>query len=311
MNWKYLHLFGLLFIILVAGCAVPRTTAVLPEPRPLVEDYEPILPPSPPEAGNIESYQQQTPSGVITLQEALSLALLQNPTLAAFSYEIRAAEARALQANLYPNPEVGIELENFAGSGSFKGSGEMESTLLLGQSILLGGKRSKAVRAAALEGDLFAWDYEAVRMDVFTDVRLAFLEALAAQQRVELNEELVQLAEQLLQTIKRRVKAGKISPAELSRAQVRLSNQQVDLQLAQQELKAARLKLASTWGGKSVTFTSVSGVLDRLIKLPKLKQLQSLLSQNPDIARYEIALKQRKAVIALEDARRIPDPTLS
>jgi hypothetical protein len=44
------------------------------------------------------------PTGTITLRDALSAALLHHPELQAFSAEVRAREARALQAGLLPNP---------------------------------------------------------------------------------------------------------------------------------------------------------------------------------------------------------------
>src|SRR5262245_55870264 len=57
------------------------------------------------------------PTGTISLRDALAAALLHNPELAAFSSEVRAREARALQAGLLPNPELDTEFEDFAGSG--------------------------------------------------------------------------------------------------------------------------------------------------------------------------------------------------
>jgi len=311
MIWNHLHLYGLIFLFLLGGCAAHRSSARLPEPRPLTDDYDRYLPPAKPEVADTNSYPRENPAGIITLPQALSLALLQNPALTAFSYEIRATEARALQASLYPNSEVGIELENFAGSGAFSGAGEMETTVLLGQSILLGGKRGKAIRAASLESDLAAWDYESARLDVFTEVRQAFVEVVFDQQRVELNQELVRLAEQLLQTIDRRVKAGKVSPAELSRAQVRLSTQRVELERARRELEAARMRLAAAWGSRNAGFIQAAGLLDTLYSIPPQEKLTPLLLQNPDLARFTTELEQRQAVIALEDAQRIPDPTIS
>lgn len=50
-------------------------------------------------------------SSALTLPDALSLALRQNPGLASFSWDIRAAEARKLQAGLRPNPELSLEIE--------------------------------------------------------------------------------------------------------------------------------------------------------------------------------------------------------
>jgi cobalt-zinc-cadmium efflux system outer membrane protein len=56
----------------------------------------------------------------VTLAQAQALALLQNPRLAAFGWEVRAREAQILQAGLLPNPEVDVEVENFAGSGALR-----------------------------------------------------------------------------------------------------------------------------------------------------------------------------------------------
>ena len=59
------------------------------------------------------------PTGVLTLSEALALALIENPELAPFAWRERANEARLLQAKLRPNPELGVEAENLLGTGSF------------------------------------------------------------------------------------------------------------------------------------------------------------------------------------------------
>ncbi|MCK5573681.1 MAG: TolC family protein, partial [Bacteroidetes bacterium] len=218
-----------------------------PEPRPLGTHYETYVAPAEPAQADSITYPRESPTGILTLPRALSLALLHNPELAAFSHEIRAAEARALQATLYPNPELGIELENIGGSGSYSGFKSSETTIGLSQLILLGGKRAKATQAAALKGDLAAWDYEIKRLDVITAVRKAFLDVLAAQQSVSLNEDLVELSDQLVKTISKRVRAGKSSPAEQSRARVMLSATQVELQRSRRELEAARRQLAATW----------------------------------------------------------------
>ncbi|MCC6486333.1 MAG: TolC family protein [Candidatus Hydrogenedentes bacterium] len=52
------------------------------------------------------------PAGVLTLQSAIEAALTRNPRLDAFSWDLRAADARILQAGLRPNPELGIEIED-------------------------------------------------------------------------------------------------------------------------------------------------------------------------------------------------------
>src|SRR5438270_12248469 len=55
-------------------------------------------------------------TGQVTLAQALALTLKQNPELAAFSWDLRSAEARILQARLRPNPEFGVQSEDVAGN---------------------------------------------------------------------------------------------------------------------------------------------------------------------------------------------------
>ena len=51
----------------------------------------------------------------LTLAAALDAALRNHPDLRASAYEVGAAQARIVQAGLAPNPELSLELENFAG----------------------------------------------------------------------------------------------------------------------------------------------------------------------------------------------------
>jgi cobalt-zinc-cadmium efflux system outer membrane protein len=132
---------------------------------------------------------------------------MHNPELAAFTWEVRAMEARTLQAGLAPNPEIGVEFEDFAGSGDLQGINGAEVTVALSQVIELAGKRQKRTRVAALERDLTAWDYEATRLDVLTRVTQAFVAVLSAQERLAVDTELARLAEQVLQGAEARVKA--------------------------------------------------------------------------------------------------------
>jgi cobalt-zinc-cadmium efflux system outer membrane protein len=186
------------------------------------------------------------PVGILRLGQAQALALMQNPKLAAFTWEVRAGEARTLQAGLAPNPEIEVEFEDFAGSGAFQGIDGSEVTLTLSQVIELAGKHPKRTRVAALEQDLAAWDYETARLDVLTQVAQAFVDVLSAQEHLALDMERVRLAEQVLRGAAARVKAGKVSPIEETRARVALSTNRIALGRAQQELTAAKERLAAT-----------------------------------------------------------------
>src|SRR5829696_9684960 len=88
------------------------------------------------------------PTGVLTLREALALALTENPELAPFAWQARANEARVLQAGLRHNPELNLQLEDVAGTGDFSGARQAQTTLQLSQVIELGNKRRARVELA-------------------------------------------------------------------------------------------------------------------------------------------------------------------
>jgi cobalt-zinc-cadmium efflux system outer membrane protein len=263
-------------------------------------------------AGAASSLAKTTePGGDIVLSDALSLALQYNPELAAFSIEVRVAEARTLQAGLRPNPEINIEMENFAGSGALRRFDGAETTIQVGQVIELGGKRPKRRRVASLEGELAGWDYETKRADVLTETSKSFVDVLAAQERVALTWELLGLAEQTADAVSARVQAGKVSPVEETRAGVALSNSRIEHARAQRSLEAARKKLAAAWGSGVPAFERAVGPLDRVSSIPPADLMTQELRGNPDIARWATEKEQRRAASSLQDAIRIPDPTLA
>ena len=84
----------------------------------------------------------------LTLEQALTRSLEQNPGLLAMHSEVRAREAGVLRADRGVNPELSLEAENFAGTGRYAGLEGLETTLGLRQVVELGGKRSLRKRAA-------------------------------------------------------------------------------------------------------------------------------------------------------------------
>ncbi len=341
----------------LSGCTTYQVETRWPEPRPLGEEFATYLAPSldVPERkarrgadslSNTElaraiddtdvRVQTEEPTGDLTLREALSLALLRNPELAAFSWEVRAAEARTLQASLRLNPEVEFEIDEFRfsrggsassttrtiGNGVLEVGRERESgaksgldeaiyTVGLSQVIELAGKRAKRTRVAALKRDLAAWDYETVRLDVLTEVAQTFVDVLGGQESLVLAEETVRVAEQVVDTASARVRAGKVPLLEETRARVELSSSRIEEERARRSLKAARNRLAAIWGAQEATFERVIGNLEEFSRIPSSGQLSHRISQNPDIARWVVEMEQRRAAVELEMARRIPNLTVT
>ena len=274
------------------------------------QEFSTFQPPAKP-TETIEASEIVSVTGVITLRDALALALMHNPELKAFSWDVRVSQARQLQAGLWPNPKLDVEVENVGGTGELSGFDGAETTIQLSQLIELGGKSDKRIKVASLEKELEGLDYEAKRLDVFTEVTKSFIEVLTAQQRLALTQELLQLSEELVDTVAKRVNAGKDSPLEKTKAAVAHSNIRIQHQQAAGNLEFARKQLASTWDGQLPCFESVAGELDSLSPLPAIDQLTLLLSQNPDMARWPLEVDKGRASLELEKARAISDVRLS
>ena len=247
----------------------------------------------------------------ITLARALALTLERSPQLAAFSWDIRAAEARILQAKLLPNPEISWDGEDFTRAGVQSATESMQNTLVLSQLIELGGKRKTRVREAQFDRRAVAWDYQVKRLEVLKSTTLAFIEVLSGQRKVQLAEENVELTERGIPITQKRVEAGKAASVELIRTNTEVATARIELNEATHELEAARVNLAAQWGAKKATFPSVSGNLEQLRPIPSLESLKAKLQANPELAKWTTERERREASLNSARAEAQPDLTVN
>ena len=281
--------------------------------RPLGRDV-PVYQPAPGDPERREPPSFQSPTGTLSLRDAVALALLHNPALAAFAWETRAREARILQAGRPPNPAITTLVQDVGGSTGLTGAADpiqSQVSIELGQLIELGGKRAARQRLAAADRDLAAWDYETARIDVLTEVSRAFTDVLAAQETVALAEETTRLVEQVQQSVGARVVAGVVSPIEETRATVALASVRVESARANRALDAHRARLALLWGSPTPAFTKVLGNL-RAVPPPllPLSQLIARIAQSPELARWAAEMAQREATLVVERSKRVVDVTV-
>lgn len=311
MDGKYLFFLTIAPAVVFSGCAKEFSNNVQPRQSPLGKEYKTYQPPREAREVPLDTLGPVEPNGAIMLPQALSLALMHNPELRAFSWEVRAAEARALQAGLRPNPELEVEVEGVGGTGDRSGFDGAETTIQLSQLIELGDKRAKRVKLTSLEEEISRKDYEAKRLEVFTQVGKAFVETLAAQERLSLSNDMLQLSEELVATVSQRVDAGKDSPLEKTKATVVLANTKVRQQQAQRNLEFARRRLAATWAGASPRFEKAQGRLEPVRPVPQVDELMDLTDGNPDVVRSALTVDKQKTALDLEKAKSVSDVTLN
>lgn len=295
------------------GACGTTPNAGIPDARPLGDTLPSYR--SPERPSDVDTARSLTDSvslsgDTLTLRRALGLALTRNPKLRSFAHEVRAREARALQAGLLEPPTLSLELDEFGGTGDLSGFDNSERRAMLSQPLPLGGDRG--ARRSAAEGyrDLAGWDYETARLDVFTEVTKKYVDLLATQRRVSLTDSLLALTRRFHRSVSEQVEAGEVSPLEEERASILLSNARIARDRAVRERRAARKSLAATWGRTDPSFRAVAGRLDSLAPVPALDSLTHEVQRNPAIARSESELSYRQQVVALEKARAIPDPVL-
>ena len=246
----------------------------------------------------------------ITLAAALARTLRGSPELAAYNFELRAAEARILQAGLRPNPAIALDIENPTGSGAYKSGDQMENTLTLSQLIELGGKRPARVFEAEAGRAVVAWEYQVKRVAVLKTTTIAFIDALSAQRRLELAEEVVKVSGDTVKLTEERVNVGRGNAVESIRAKVAVASARIEVEQARRDIATARGNLAAQWGAKQADFGAVRGDLDQHAGAPSLQNLRQRLLGNPDLARWTAERERREAILAKQQTLARPDITL-
>lgn len=246
----------------------------------------------------------------LTLEDALSRTLAQNLHLAAQNLEIQAREAQLHQAGAVPNPEFNLEAENFAGSRKLSGVDGLETTVGVGQVFELGGKRDARKRLAGSDKKLAEWDFKVAQLNLEAEIRSAFTDVLAAQEKLRILQKGLEINQQILETAKLRHQAGKAPATEEMKARMAYSLTHIDIDRAAQELRSARIKLAAYWSSDPPTFKGAIGDLGATPVLPPLEGLLPRLKSHPELARWDAEVAQHRFAEEAAKSERIPNLSL-
>lgn len=250
-------------------------------------------------------------SGTLTLQQAIDKAIGNAPRLKSAEAALGASRGERMQADALPNPEIGLEAENFTGSGPYSGFDSSEVTLGVSQTIELGGKRGSRQAAAEQGLRLRGFDYEAERLDLIRDVTIAYAEAVAAQEELKLAAEQKELAADLLKEVNERVGAAREPLIQRSKAEITASTSAFAHERAEREFTHAQHTLASLWGGHHETFALDRESLFALTPPKTEAEVETALDANPNLKRWEAEKARSSALLELEKAQSIPDPRIS
>ncbi|HTM54305.1 MAG TPA: TolC family protein [Pirellulales bacterium] len=264
-------------------------------PMNMTAQIRPIPEPIPP--GRAE------PDTGITLEDVTNLALANNPQIREAAGKAAAARAQALQASLYPNPTFGQASPQLAGNQT-QYNGYIIQDIVTKNKI---GLDTAAAERAAREAELAL---VRARFDVLTRVRQSFYTALVAQQRVEVLERMVKIAETSLDISQRLLKAEVGTRGDVLLLQIEYSRSSAELQNAITLAETSRRQLAASTGLFDMAIPRVQGdVRQALPEYEVIAVQQGVISRNALVrsAQIEIARNQ----ILLRRAQVEPFPNIN
>ncbi len=247
-----------------------------------------------------------TDSPAINLHEAISKTFEHNPTLRAFSYQLKAQAGRELHSSLKASPEVSFMVEDVLGTGVFEGSDNAKVSL--GISWVLEGEARQGHMDVARAGTLsLTAESDINRLDAAAETASLYLTCLANQSRLINAAKTVNLAEETVLAVKKRVAAGKTPEAELSRAQVEVARRQLEHEDIEHELSSAIHRLAAQWGDIDPRFTRVAGNVSTLPATTSFEVLKTRLEQSPEYTRLLSDKRLKQAELKLAEAQSSTD----
>jgi cobalt-zinc-cadmium efflux system outer membrane protein len=250
------------------------------------------------------------PNASLSLSEAIARVLDRNPQLQAADFDTRAAAERIRQQSQSTPYEVGVDLENLAGSGDISGAHSLETSLSLGRVLELGDKSTRRGEVAQLEAGLLRHEQDAQRLDLLAETARRYLTLARAQAERELAQQRVTLMQRTLQSVGQRYRLGNTPAAERSRVQIDLARAELALEETDHLLSNGRRQLAVMWGAFDADFTSVQGDLDTLQAEADFTTLEQSIERNPAIARLATSARLSEARLALARTRSRPDMDL-
>jgi cobalt-zinc-cadmium efflux system outer membrane protein len=242
------------------------------------------------------------------LDDLIQQSLLRHPRLAQAGFSIQAAQGRARQAGLYPNPTVNVNLDEMSDR---QGRGGIITAPLISQEIVTAGKLSLDRAVATREMNQAELSLMSQRFGLMADVRAGYFDALAAQRRLDIMNELVKLATQSYEQTDKLLKARAVAELDLIQMRVELNRFRAEQEAAERELDAARRRLAATSGVSEVSGSTLSGSLD--VTLPDYdfdRERVRMVETHPAVVSAQFGADRAQLALRRANVAAVPNVTV-
>src|SRR5438445_7312736 len=239
----------------------------------------------------------------ITLEELQQMALQNNPTFRQSAANIQASEGRKKQSGLYPNPTVGYQGEQIRG-GSFRGG---EQGFFVQQDIVLGGKLGLNRQIFDQELKQAETEAEEQKLRVVTNVRMSYIQALAAQQTLELRNNLSKLADDAVETSHQLANVGQADAPDVLESEVEAQQAQLAVTMAEKNQQRVWTALAAVVGNPRLPLMRLEGKLEDMPSVNADELVETIVNESPAVKIAELGVKRAVAFLVREKREPIPD----
>jgi len=236
----------------------------------------------------------QQPLDRVSVDDAVQLALKQNPTLMAQQASLLSTKAGETTAALRPNPTMNFLAEQLRPGQSQQ---DAQYTVSLGQPIELGGKRQRRIDSARAATQVAGHQLDDARRQVVLLVKSAFAGALIAREQLALAEANLKTLDDTERIQRLRAEKGDISELELLRIQVQRFTFARDAADARQALASAKIALRTAAGTVNIADDfEVVGDLDfKEVSLDRPLLVRRALDNRPDLRAAEADRERARA----------------
>jgi outer membrane protein, heavy metal efflux system len=245
------------------------------------------------------------------LPEYLAYAAANSAALRAAFYRWRAAVERIPQATSLPDPMVGYGyfLEEFTAREPME-----QHIFELSQTFPWFGKLRLRGDAASADADAAAHQYEAIRLNLFRDIRIAWYELAQLHREIELTRENLDLLSQFEAIVRSRFRVGQATHADIVRIQLELArNEDIQQQLeAMRRPAMARLNASLNRAPDApVPWPLPAGAVpDERLAISADELITLAASANPQLRSMASEIERERIAGDLARRDRFPDVTL-
>lgn len=240
----------------------------------------------------------------LRLEDLEKMALESNPTLAQAAAAVRAAEARKLQAGLYPNPIIGPTAEEISRGPIIRGGewgGFVEQRIVTAGKLRLGRQVFEHQRSQAEASA------QAQRYRVLNTVRSLYYEALGAERLVQVRAELLKIANTALKTSRELANVGQADLPDVLEIEIEAQRAEVGLDMAKNEQLRVWRQLAAVAGRPSLEVSPLDGKLEDLPELELESAMSAIFKESPELRAAQAGIARSEAELGRARVEKIPD----